>query len=187
MSKKLIRSKIKEEKKSLSLYEIESKSKIICNKFLRLRSYRDCNLLFAYLPFNQEIRIQEIINHAWNTGKKVAVPKIINKKMKFYYIKSWSDLEKGFYNILEPKTNELATTSKDSLMIMPGLAFDISMNRVGYGGGYYDKYLYENNKSIEKIALAYDFQLLDNIPSDSNDVKINSIITDKRMIHLFSR
>ena len=99
--------------------------------------------------------------------------------MEFHRITSFDDTELGMFNIPEPKCGEIVEDS-DVLIIMPGLAFDDEFNRIGYGGGYYDRYLdRKQNCNFVKVAFAYDFQMVDHIEVDDYDYKVDVIITDK--------
>lgn len=185
INKKDIRKQIKEEKLKLSLSEIEINSDIIINKLLARQEYNNSNIIFVYVSYNQEVITKKLIEQALE-HKKVAVPKIANNQMDFYYIKSLNDLENGIMGILEPtNTSEAnkAVPEDSDLFVVPGLGFDKNKNRIGYGKGYYDKYFHRHNKiKFHKIALAFDFQLLEQIPSDDFDVKLDRILTPTRVV-----
>jgi 5-formyltetrahydrofolate cyclo-ligase len=181
MTKKEVRTQIQTYKKGLTQEMIHTSSHNICNQFLADDLYHQAKVIFAYIPFNQEIRIHSIIEQAWLDAKPLAVPRIKEGIMNFYFIESWDDVQTGFYNIREPITNEMARLDSDTLVIMPGLAFDLHKHRIGYGGGYYDKYLI-GKKPLAKLALAYDFQVFESIPYESTDVDVDGIITEERAI-----
>jgi 5-formyltetrahydrofolate cyclo-ligase len=191
MTKKEIRQVIKSEKSQLSDDMIQKASSIVTKKLLNSIEYQNSKVIYLYLSFNQEIRTDEIIYNALKNKKKVAVPRIDTltseevkdsnikrkKKMNFYYIQSMEELQTGFYGILEPVTNNVAY-DKEVLVIMPGLAFDNKFYRIGYGGGYYDDFLNSYKKNnYTKIALAYDFQLMDEFEHNDYDVRVDQIIT----------
>lgn len=202
MTKKEIRQQIKDEKSKLTVDEINQYSSRVTDQLINSKQYEESAVVYIYLSFNQELQTNAIIERAFQDNKKVAVPRIdsINnldtepsidclkskKEMNFYYIDSKEELSTGFYGILEPSTNWKAEDKK-ALMIMPGLAFDKSFSRIGYGGGYYDEYLlrHAQNKFI-KIALAYDFQLFEELPYEEYDVKVDQIITPTLHIKKFS-
>ncbi|MBP2031753.1 5,10-methenyltetrahydrofolate synthetase [Clostridium algifaecis] len=94
-------------------------------------------------------------------------------------IKKFSELVPGAYNILEPESTEFKVDEKSiDLSYIPGVAFDSSGGRIGYGGGYYDRFLQKLEKNSKKIALCYDFQVLDTVPTETHDIMIDSIITN---------
>ena len=159
--------------------EIRSFSAKVSQEFLNRDFYKDAEVLYAYLPYNQEIRTEQIIERALKDGKKVAVPKVLEDGlMEFYEITETEDFILSKMGIPEPKGDTPPATYEKVLMLMPGVAFDEQNNRIGYGGGYYDRYLEKNSdKDFTKVALAYPFQLFEEIPADPHDQKVDEIIT----------
>ncbi|MDF2473284.1 MAG: 5-formyltetrahydrofolate cyclo-ligase family protein [Anaerocolumna sp.] len=185
MNKKEIRSHIKALKTAVSMNEIRDYSEKIKECLLMDKSYLNCTHLFCYVSFHQEVLTAEIINSGIANSKKVAVPKIVDNEMKFYYIESFADLQPGILGIPEPVSGIEAIPDKknNNLVIVPGLAFDWNKNRVGYGKGYYDRF-FEKYKSVpmKTIALSYDFQVFEQIPQDEHDKKVDQIITNTKII-----
>lgn len=187
MNKTELRTFIKDQKSGLTKEEVLAYSKVITDKFLSLEEYNSADTIYTYIPFNTEIITNDIIERAWKDGKKVAVPKVEGPGViEFYYITDWASLQPGSYNILEPNTNILQKANDtDILMIMPGLAFDRNHNRIGYGGGFYDRYIQkakEDNKTIKKIAFAYKFQVVETIETEEFDEKVDIILTEDEII-----
>lgn len=183
MNKKKIRDDIKTAKTFLTKEEIEEQSNVIFHKLEKYLSLDDYDAIYTYVAFNEEVQTNKVIDYGFRNNIKVAVPRIDNKKMDFYYINQMEDLTCGFYGILEPKTTNKAM-DHHILMIVPGLAFDEEYNRIGYGAGYYDKYFKEHKHlSIKKIALAYDFQIVKQIETTPYDEKIDGIITPTRLFY----
>ncbi len=192
MTKQEIRDEITYKKSLMTKEEIESLSLSLCEKFCNLEAYKDAKCIFAYMSYNQEVNTKYIIEKAWKDGKKVAVPKTLasgntfNKKgeiipdyMEFIYIDSFDELENGYVGISEPKFDEnKVANEREVLILMPGLAFDKSNNRIGYGGGFYDKFL-SSHKDMKfiKVALCFGFQLFDLIPTDPYDEKMDIVLT----------
>lgn len=151
--------------------------------------FRNSKTVFIYVNMDLEVNTVEIIRELIKSNKVVAVPKVIpiNKKeiqMKALKIDSLLQLnESGAYGILEPSIDCEDISEEVDLIIIPGLAFDVKGNRLGYGGGFYDRFLskYPNSK---RVALCYDFQILDEIPHEFFDEKVQTIISDKRIIEL---
>ena len=121
-----------------------------------------------------------IIENAFELGKKVFVPKVIGKNMIFVKIESFKELTQGYMGIREPVSSDEADI-KEGFMCMPGMVFDNECNRIGYGGGFYDRYLSKDNEFI-KAALCYDFQILEEIPHEPHDLKPDYVISEKRVI-----
>lgn len=179
--KQVIRNRIAEQKKKMSEIEIQQKSNHIVEKLFSLSDYIEAECIYAFVNFNQEVVTRQIILNAIDSGKRIAVPKITEKKMKFYFIHSLEDVKSGYMGILEPITEEEATVS-NALMLMPGVAFDTNRNRIGYGKGYYDSYL-NSHKIKKKIGLAYDFQIVNEIQADEYDIKPDYILTETKIIY----
>lgn len=179
MNKKHMRQLIKDQKSMMSDAEIEELSASLCLDLYKLDEYKNASCIFAYVSYNQEVRTRDLIEHALKDGKKVAVPRVYGDIMSFKYILGLRDLIPGYMGIPEPSEElECADNREDDvLMIMPGLAFDEAGNRVGYGKGYYDRYLAQHNRTrYTKVALAYDFQIVDRIEADAFDVKTDILI-----------
>jgi len=185
MNKRDIRTQIKHKKSLLSKETIKKDSEIIAGQVIESPIFQECEQLFCYVSFNQEVITTKILPTALEMGKKVAVPKIENQEMKFYEIRSLEDLKPGILGILEPfvTVEAIPSTRMVSLFIVPGLAFDIQRNRIGYGKGYYDRYFVkQEGKPIYKLALAFDFQIFDQLPVEEYDRKVDEIITPTRVI-----
>lgn len=178
MTKKEIRTLMREKKKSLFEAEIISYSDTVCEILISQPIYKNAEAIYPYLAYNQEIITTRLIEQAWRDGKRVAVPKCFkNNEMEFFYIRSFGDVAPGYMDIPEPISGDIARDSS-ALMLMPGLAFDKSFNRIGYGGGFYDRYLDRYSKSrFIKAAFAYDFQLFEHIDTEEHDYKADLIIT----------
>lgn len=189
MLKSEIRKNIKELKRKLSKEEQDQYSNSIVNCLVNLPEYHRADEIFCYVNFNQEVKTKKLIEKALSEGKMVAVPKVMDDDMNFFYISSLNDLEPGVLGIPEPvTTNEaIPNPNKSNLFLVPGLAFDLKGNRIGYGKGYYDRYFKKyNNCPINKIALTYDFQVLSLLPAEEQDIQMDQIITEKRLIKVMA-
>lgn len=180
--KRDIRAEVKRYRREASAETIQKNSKIICRKFLELPEYREAEVVFAYMDCKNEVETKEVIEQCWRDGKTIAVPKVFGEIMKYYAITSYDDLAEGYFGIQEPKHEALQEiVCEDGLMILPGVAFDSDRHRVGYGGGFYDRYL-EAHPKMKKIAFAFEFQMFDSVPFESFDKQPEKIITEKRII-----
>ena len=183
MEKKEIRALIRAQKAGLTAEYVEEYSARVTERFVAQSFYRDAQALYAYLSFNQEIRTEYLIRQAWADGKRVAVPRVLGKGvMEFYYIDSFEGFVTSAFGVPEPPEDpDRLADEKEVLLLMPGLAFDRAHGRVGYGGGFYDRYLerYQaKGTRFFKPALAYDFQILDHIPVNEHDIRVDAILTD---------
>lgn len=161
-------------------------SEVVAEKFLASDEYKMCKSVFTFLNFGSEICTDIIIKKALSDKKLVALPYMTGNlhEMVFIKIKSLNDLCKNKIGIYEPvyDTENIAVSDESTIIIVPGLVFDKNGYRIGYGGGYYDKYLSEN-KYMLSVGLAFDFQLIDDVPYEEFDVKTDMIITDRRVIN----
>ena len=151
-----------------------NKSMIIKNKILDLDIYKNSKVVAIYYSMKSEVDTKELIEESLSLGKKVLLPRIINKnKMIFIAINKETNYERNSFGVMEPIGEEY---SDIDLIICPGVAFDKDNNRLGYGRGYYDKYLAKHN--IYKIGICYKEQLIDKIDTDEYDIKMDMIVTD---------
>lgn len=147
-------------------------------QLFRLEQFLCCDFLFSYISYKKELFTHNIIKHAFDKGKHVAVPKVVGAgKMEFFEISSLSDCVPGAFGILEPATKRKITPSqcRAPLALLPGLAFTVDGIRLGYGGGYYDRYFAAQKKAF-RIALCYDFSLLENLPCEPHDLRADLVI-----------
>lgn len=161
------------------------KSDIIRKKLYELEEFAKAKTVFIYISAKNEVDTKVIIKDILTSGTKVIlVPATMvkNRSMLASELSDFKDLEVGNFNIMEPRKTSLKEVSPDSIdvSIIPGLAFDKNGNRIGYGHGYYDKFLESIKTPI--IALAYDFQLTDDLISEWHDIKVDKIITEKGVI-----
>ena len=166
----------------MSTEEVVLKSRVITDKLLSLPEYRKADRIFTYVDCNNEVITRDLITKAWEAGKHIAVPRCRNKRMDFYEIRDFKELSPGKFGIPEPVT-EVRADWEDALMIMPGVAFDRSLHRIGYGGGYYDRYL-SLHRTLFCIALAYDLQLFTSLPFDEHDILPDLLITELEVLKI---
>lgn len=185
MNKSDLRTLFKKQRNNLTKEQISLKSQSISTMLFSLSDYINANIVLIYVSCKNEVDTFRIIEKCFEDKKKVAVPKIIKNEMYFFYIDNIGQLAPGYFGILEPTTmakymyNEV-TRASSQLLLMPGLVFDIKKNRLGYGGGFYDRFLQKNNID-NKIALAYDFQVISKqLPCDDYDIKPDKIITESK-------
>ena len=180
-SKKQLRQEIISQRLQLSATEILEKSKQIQQKVCHHPSFLNAPIVYTYIDYRHEVSTRLIIETAWKLNKIIAVPKIIEGEMKFYQIHTFDDLAPGTFGILEPLTNKYIS-SNEGLMIMPGVVFDVNCHRIGYGKGFYDCYL-NRYPTLDKLALAFDLQIVDHIEAESHDVNPQSVITESRIYY----
>ncbi|MBI5375140.1 MAG: 5-formyltetrahydrofolate cyclo-ligase [Candidatus Schekmanbacteria bacterium] len=160
----------------------------ICNKVLKLSILKKADIIACYIAKPEEVQTEKLILKLLDMGKKVVIPKVNpgNKGIEFYYLKSFhSELEKGYHGIMEPKTllKKLGVKSHIDFAIVPSLALDITGTRIGFGGGYFDRFFSPAPERTTICGIAFDFQILDTLPSDPHDINVDLIVTEKRTIN----
>lgn len=153
----------------------------IAENLFALDEYKSCKTLLAFVSKDIEVDTERIITQAFSDGKAVAVPRCISDKiMKFYIIESYSDLESGYFGLLEPKKScpELKDFN-NSICLVPGLAYDKHGYRVGFGKGYYDRFLGEY-KGVS-VGVCYSNFIDEQLPKDEFDRPVDILITDNRI------
>ena len=179
--KSLLRKEVLHKRNSMSHFEISMKSKLIQQKLIESPVFNQSKFIGLYLAIGSEVQTGEIINYALDLGKTVSLPRIMPNDLRFYLVDQ-TDFEKNSFDvnrfgIKEPKKDNKPADFID-LLIIPGIVFDMYGFRIGYGYGYYDKYL-TINKFSKSIGLAYDFQLIKkSIPILPHDRKIDVLITE---------
>jgi len=176
MDKSELRRIIREKKRAMTLSEIESTSAELGRLFAESSLYQAANTIYGYLPYNQEVRTVPILERALKDGKRVAVPKVIGDEMIFIYIDDLSRVEKGYAGIPEPIDEEPVADDPAALVLMPGLAFDPQGHRVGYGGGFYDRFL-EKEPGHPTVALCYSFQVFPALDTEEHDIPVDCVIS----------
>ena len=175
MNKQELRSAIRARKRAMTMEEIETRSDALCQKFLESDAYRRASTLYGYLPYNQEVRTGPIRERAIADGKRVAVPKVYGDEMKFIYLEDLTQVEKGYSGIPEPIADGPVAEDKTALVLMPGLAFDPQGHRIGYGGGFYDKFL-SREPEHPTLALCYEFQMVEKLETEQFDIPVDEVI-----------
>lgn len=184
--KQTLKQKIIEKRNLLKEEEIKEKSKKIIKNLKSLREFQEAKNILFYVSFNKEVNTQEIIKELLKIKeKKTIVPFTIKNDLRLHLseLKDFIELEPRTFGILEPKERYIREFNKDKLdlVIVPGVVFDKNGNRIGYGYGYYDRFLKTIKKEILKIGLAFDFQVIDKIPEEKHDVPLNIIVTEKEI------
>lgn len=184
--KNVTRKEILSLRNSMSIEEVASRSEEIKNKLISTPMYAEAKHIFSFLSFNKEVLTKPIIDDCLQKGKKVYIP-LCNMEIREVVLCSfdgWNKLRPNRMGILEPAKDSIRISDRKvlDLAIVPGAVFDKAGNRIGYGGGYYDKFFSSLKKNIVKIAVCYSFQLVDHIAPDPHDVPMDYIITEKEII-----
>lgn len=185
MKKDELRKSMSMKRNSLLKEAVKENSIKIFDRLTTIEAFTNAKQMLTYINLKNEVNTEGIINYCWNHNKKTVAPKVIDSEMEFYYFNKYEELKIGKFNILEPETTHKYIYNLGDVIIIPGLAFDTFGGRVGYGGGFYDKYL-SKNSTLVKIAIAYDFQILNTkIEVDEYDIKPDYIVTENRIIKIY--
>ncbi len=160
----------------------------IVEQLTELPCYREADALLTYVSFRSEVDTVPLINRALAEGKAVFAPRVSGRGMEFFRILSLGDLKEGYRGILEPQGEDSYTDwmGQGTLVCLPGAAFDRNRHRIGYGGGFYDRYLWKlqerRDEKINTAALAFACQIFEEIPWEAHDIRPACIITEKEII-----
>ncbi|WP_227764710.1 5-formyltetrahydrofolate cyclo-ligase [Zhaonella formicivorans] len=185
--KKELRRRIMAERQALSQESVQEKSSIIARQVVALNEFKQAMTVMAYLAFRNEVDTGQIITRVLAGGKRLLIPVSDRKEVKIIpaEIKNYpGDLVPGAYGILEPKPELFCPVAPEEidLVLIPGVAFDEQGNRLGYGAGYYDRFLERLRPEVLKVALAFELQITDQVYAEPHDKKVDLIITEKRII-----
>jgi 5-formyltetrahydrofolate cyclo-ligase len=182
--KKKIRKEIMTVRNALTQEDRETMSASICARFVRLHAVEKSTAIMIFLSFGREVDTDPIIEWAWRQGKRVLAPlcKPETREMTVYAIKTFADVAPGYFGIREPKRDILQPAAKGEvdIVVVPAVAFDRRGYRVGYGGGYYDRFLADMD--VPAIGLAFSCQIIPEAPIDRYDQPVQGIVTEKEYI-----
>ena len=159
-------------------------TEFIEEQIIRHEWFLESPAVYCYVSCRGEAGTEGIIREAWRLGKEVYVPRVSEGKMEFFLLDSFDDLKAGIFNIPEPvhrSCEVVGNGRKGELMIVPGVAFDERRNRIGYGGGYYDRYL-SAHPGLHTIALAFEFQVEREVPYGPSDIRPEIVVTERRIL-----
>lgn len=159
----------------------DSKNELIKEKLLSAPEIIKAKIIHCYLSKEDEVETLKLIASFLTAKKKTIVPAISNNQIVSCTLNDLNDLKRSSFGILEPQQRQLYTGHLD-IIIVPGIAFDKKGNRIGYGRGYYDRFL--TSTQALKIGLAFEEQLLEFVPQEELDIKVDIIITDQRIIRI---
>ncbi len=185
--KKTLRKIFTEKRNIISYDEIYRRSLKVCDAFFDMKLYKDVKKVFVYINYKSEFVTSIIIKRALDDGKIVCVPVMSGKKREMFFveIKGFEELSKNKLGIFEPKLDfdKVLNSDFETAIIVPALAFSRSGHRLGYGGGFYDKYLSEAD-SFFNIGLAFDFQISDEVFNDEFDIPVDIILSENEKIFI---
>lgn len=162
------------------------KSVLIVDRLLRHSEYLKAKTIMAYIPIKNEVNIKRLIEQAWKDQKQILLPKVdpVNKRMEVYPVVHWNELELGNFQIPEPKIGVIPPfpIADIDVVLIPGVSFDQDGFRLGYGGGYYDRFFDRFDVLPYRIGIAFDMQIVDKLPVEQHDYPVNEVITEKNEV-----
>jgi len=179
--RKSLRSLLLEKRDNTSFDFMKIASEKIQKKLKKINAFRDAQKIGMYYPIGSEVLTQDIIQELLSNGKDVFLPKVIGEKMEFRKINNFSSLEKGSFDIMEPK-DDCQTDNSLDVILVPTVGISPVGVRLGYGHGFYDKFLAEHKTAT--ISLTLEKQIVKNIPKSEHDIIINWIITEDRILEI---
>ena len=184
--KRKLRRQILALRDAMPIEEREEKSGQILEKLISMPLYKEADTILIYVNYQSEVNTTDLVNRNLTDGKRVFAPKVSGETMEFYQITGMGDLQAGYKGIREPVSEWLFDAESDTghtLMLMPGAVFDEKCRRIGYGKGFYDRYLKhisETGISVHTLALCFECQVLSEIPAEKHDVRPQMVLTEKR-------
>lgn len=190
LSKKEIRRMALSKRDGMRPEERRQKSEMIWQALQKLSCYREAQVLFSYVDYRSEVITTSILANALREGKQVFAPRVDGDEMEFYRITGCQDLRPGYRGIREPIGNRIFEglgERQRGLLLMPGAAFDQFGHRIGYGKGFYDRYLERMEGEKNKIcilALCFEIQIFPQVPWEKHDMLPELILTEERIIEI---
>lgn len=175
--KQELRREFKKRRVDMTAEEVSSLSEKICAHILRDPLFMEAEYILAYHPLGNEADIRQVVKEAWKQKKHVAFPKVFGDEMRFFEVESFAQLHPGCFGVMEPEETHPAEW-ENALMLTPGVAFDRNGGRMGFGKGYYDRYL-SKYPECTTLGVSYELQVAEQIPTEPLDVPLAYLVTEK--------
>lgn len=184
MPKRSIRERLLRERRQCSPENCLQLSLEIQSRLLGEDCYRKAACLGLYSAILNEVATEQLALRAWLDGKRVVYPRLIaDDHLAFFEAAGFSDLSPGAFGILEPAASRPVPLESIDLLVVPGVAFDLEGHRLGYGRGCYDRVLSGCRSGLEKVGLAYEFQVVEKLPVAGHDCRISRLVTERRTVN----
>lgn len=186
MLKTSVRNEILKRRRQLSYEGCLAQSLRIQQRLLATSEFRAAESLALYSPVHNEVFTEELFHHAREQDKRVVYPRVRGDDLEFARVDRRDSLAHGAFGVLEPTGAELAEPARLDLIVVPGVAFDRSGYRLGYGKGFYDRALHDTSGRTVRVGLCYDFQLVDVLPAEKHDIAMDLIVTEEHILRFRS-
>jgi 5-formyltetrahydrofolate cyclo-ligase len=170
-------------RKSLSAVEADAMSRVIQQTFMASREFAGANIIALYAAVHNEVDTTDVLKQALAGGKLVLLPAVSGNSLNFRQISGLAHLKRGAFGVMEPDSSCMARAPREAdVIVVPGVAFDLAGRRVGYGKGYYDRVLHTLEGAGKLVGFSYEMQLVADISAEPHDVKMDIIVTEKRVV-----
>ena len=184
VDKRELRRRIRQMRRKMGEETWRERSRSVCRIIQETEAYREAEIIYVYLAVRGEVLLDELIRDAQRAGKRVLAPRVKGKEMIFCPIPDLDQVQISPMGIREPPENgesreeEIGDSEKNVLFLIPGIAFDWKGNRVGRGGGYYDRFL-ERHFMQNKVGVAFSFQIYEEVPAEESDIPVDAVATEE--------
>lgn len=183
MPKRPIRTQLLAQRRHCSAEDCLRLSLLIQTRFLDSSAYRQAGCIGLYCPMLNEVQTELLARRCLADGKRLSYPRIKGALLEFVAVSGLGELAPGSYGIPEPTGEHLVPYPELELLVVPGVAFDLSGHRLGYGKGYYDRALALCGPVLERVGFAYEFQVVAQLPADPHDCRLTRLVTEQRILH----
>lgn len=178
MDKAALRAQIREKKRAMRPEEVRQRSAALAERLFAHPAWKEAEAVYTYLSYNQEVCTEPIIRRALLEGKRIAAPRVIGNEIRFFLLTSLEDAAPGYRGIPEPIDAAVPADDLHALVLAPGLAFTKDGRRLGYGGGFYDRFFASEPEHFV-LALCFDFQIVDSLPVEPHDRLVDAVVTEE--------
>lgn len=170
-------------RKALSAVEAEAMSTVIQQTFMASREFSEANIIALYVAVHNEVDTTRVLTQALAGGKSVLLPAVCGDGLDFRQINGLVSLRRGTFGVMEPDSSCVVREPGEAdVIVVPGVAFDLAGRRVGYGKGYYDRVLHTLEGTGKLVGFSYELQLVADIATEPHDVRMDMIVTEKRVV-----
>lgn len=182
MDKRAIRATVLKRRRALLPDQAAHMSHLAQQRLMATDQFAAARSLALYSPIHNEIATSDIFAGACRQGKQVYYPRVVGDSLHFVQIDSPAQLVPGFFGVLEPTADLENSRQEPDLILVPGVAFDRRGHRLGYGRGFYDRYLARCTEPVVRVGFSYSFQLCDALPVGAHDQSLDALVTDTETI-----
>lgn len=183
MDKRVLRATLLQQRAALTVAQREHLSHAAQSRVLKLSIFHDAEIIALYSPIRNEVETGLLAKAALQNGKTLCFPCVDGESLRFYAVDSLADLETGCFGVCEPpRCGREVSAARIDFLLVPGVAFDSHGQRLGYGQGFFDRFLVQSGFCGSRVALGYDFQVVDLVPAEEHDQAVDLLVTDKRLI-----